>query len=126
MVYPLKKTLALAVALCPPFAVAGCTDYSCWGVNVCSEGRCAPPRDCTERSIQFVHDVIKIRARCRVTMETIRLAFPEAVTKEGTEYTLHNQIVVTNGGILEIHGTSRASSPDAAVSLLKLKVRVST
>ncbi|CAM9430926.1 unnamed protein product [Ascophyllum nodosum] len=54
-------------------------------------------------------------------MEAIRMALPDAVTKEGEEYVLQKKVWVRDGCVLEIHGSSSASSSDAAVSLLKLK-----
>ena len=127
---PCVRGKALALALLQAINLArGCRDFTCSGVNVCSDGAfdgdCAAPADCPSTAIQMMdNDVIQItRWRCKVTLEQIRLALPEAVTKEGTEYTLNNKIWLRHGSILEIHGESSASSPDTAVSLLKLKVR---
>ena len=106
---------------------AACSDVECYGVDVCSsEGECAAPADCTASNIQDKVDHIEIRGNgCRVTMEAIRMALPDAVTKEGEEYVLQKKVWVRDGCVLEIHGSSSASSSDAAVSLLKLKVRFS-
>lgn len=118
-----KKVLTLGTGLFIRLA-AGCTSYyNCSGVDVCSEGICVVPPECTAESIYLLENVIRIKAECRATMETIRLAQPSAITREGTEYTLHKPIVLSNGAILEIHGEPTASSPDSVVSLLKLKVR---
>ena len=126
------KALALALLLQAINLARGCRDYACWGVNMCSDGEfggvCAAPSDCPSTAIQMMDNgVIQIVGwRCRVTLEQIRLALPEnpnAVTKQGTEYTLNNGIWLRHGSILEIHGTSRASSPDTTVTLLKIKVR---
>lgn len=115
--------LAAVCLVCLEGTVSACMDYQCWGVNMCNSGVCAAPNDCSASAIKFINNVIQIRGwRCRVTMEDIRQALPDSVTKEGTEYTLHNRIVVRDGSVLEIHGASRASSPAAVVSLLKLKV----
>lgn len=116
------SALAATLSLC---AVNACGDHHCWGVNICTgDDVCGPPSDCDASSITVEDDVIQIRgSRCRVTMEAIHLALPDAVTKDGTEYTLNNKLVVRDGCILEIHGASKASSPDAVVTLLKLKVR---
>eukprot|EP00903_Cladosiphon_okamuranus_P007254 g7037.t1 len=86
-------------------------------------GKCAAPRECPSTAIQMHDDgVVQIRGwRCRVTLEQIRLAVPGVLSKEGTTYTLNNKIWIRDGAILEIHGASRASSPDTAVSLLRLK-----
>lgn len=114
--------LAATLSLC---AVNACGDHYCWGVNICNaEDVCGPPTDCEASSIALDDDVIQIRgSRCRVTMEAIHLALPDAVTKtDDNEYTLNNKLVVRDGCILEIHGASKASSPDAAVTLLRLKV----
>nr|QGV16393.1 Mannuronate C5-epimerase [Saccharina japonica] len=114
------SALAATLSLC---AVNACGDHHCWGVNICTgDDVCGPPSDCDASSITVEDDVIQIRgSRCRVTMEAIHLALPDAVTKDGTEYTLNNKLVVRDGCILEIHGASKASSPDAVVTLLKLK-----
>ena len=109
-----------------------CQDYTCPGVLTCDEGLsagvCAAPLECPSTDIQFANGVVQVRGwRCRVTLEQIRLAYPEVLTKEitdaGTEYTLNNRLWLRDGAILEIHGPSQASSQDTAVSLLKLKVR---
>ena len=124
---PCVRGKALALALLQGINLShGCFDYTCAGVTVCNdEGGCGAPADCTADDIRLLSTgVIKIVGKgCRVTLEQIRLALPEAVTKEGTEYTLNNKLTLRKGSILEIHGRSSASSPDAAVSLLKLKVR---
>lgn len=106
--------------------VNACQDFRCEGTTVCVDETCGEPSSCPATGIQLNTEtgIIQIRGwRCLVTMEDIRLAHPTAVTKEGTEYTLNNKIVVRDGCILEIHGGSQASSTDATVSLLKLKVR---
>lgn len=106
--------------------VDACEDFTCSGTTICDDGTCVAPSSCPATGIELDTDtgIIQIRGwRCLVTMEDIRVAHPTAVTKEGTEYTLNNKIVVRDGCILEIHGASQASSPDAAVSLLNLKVR---
>lgn len=121
-----KGLSALAAALGLGCAAArACSDFHCWGVNICSEdGMCTAPTDCDASSITLEDDVIQIRgSRCRVTMEAIHQALPEDVTKDGTEYTLNKKLVVRDDCILEIHGAARASSTDAIVTLLKLKVR---
>lgn len=124
-----KALLAFLFALCQAITFASaCRDFLCPGVTMCSEGEfageCAAPSDCASTAIQFNNNVIQIRGwRCRVTLEQIRTALPDAVSKVGTEYTLNNKIWVRDGAVLEIHGESEASSPDTAVSLLKLKVR---
>lgn len=116
------SALAATLSLC---AANACGDHHCWGVNICTgDGVCGPPSDCDASSITVVDDVIQIRgSRCRVTMEAIHLALPDDVLKDGTEYTLNKKLVVRDGCILEIHGASKASSPDAVVTLLRLKVR---
>ncbi|CAM9349963.1 unnamed protein product [Ectocarpus sp. 6 AP-2014] len=121
-----KSLLTTAVATLCFGATAACRDFNCWGSTMCNEGEysgvCDTPNDCADTAIQFINDVIQIRGwRCRVTLEQIRLVLPDTVSKDGTEYTLNNEIWVRDGSILEIHGASKASSPDAAVSLLKLK-----
>eukprot|EP00752_Nemacystus_decipiens_P001269 g1266.t1 len=105
---------------------SACRDYACWGTNMCNDGEfggvCDAPRGCPSTAIKMIEDVVQIRGwRCRVTLEQIRLAFPDVLSKEGTEYTLNNKIWIRDGAILEIHGASKASSPDTAVSRLKLK-----
>lgn len=123
-----SKALAFLFGLCQAVShVAACRDYACWGVDVCSQGKtageCAAPRECPSTVIKMINDVVQIRGwRCRVTLEQIRLAFPSALTKSGTEYMLNNKIWLRDGAVLEIHGPSQASSADTAVSLLKLKV----
>lgn len=124
---------ALALALLQAIKlVHGCRDYACWGITMCSDGEwageCAAPSDCSSTVISMTESgVIEILGwRCRVTLEQIRLALPEypnAVVKDGTEYTLNSKVWLRHGAILEIHGPSKSSSPDAAVTLLKLKVR---
>lgn len=123
-----KRAAIAGALLCGLRATAACRDYLCFGTTMCSDGEfggdCAEPRDCPSTAIQFADDVIQIRGwRCRVTLEQIRLVLPESITKVGTEFTLFHKIWVRDGAILEIHGASEASDPDAAVSLLKLKVR---
>lgn len=120
--------IALTAALIFPAVFqlsAACNDYDCYGVNVCSsEGHCVAPTDCSYSSnIQNKELNIQIRGpKCRVTFEAIHQAFPEYVTKDGEEYTLKKKLLVRDGCVLEIHGASAASSSDAAVSVLKLKV----
>lgn len=120
-----KGLSALVAALSLGYAAArACSDFHCWGVNICSEdGTCTAPTDCDASSIAVEDDVIQIKgSRCRVTMEAIHKALPDDVTKDGTEYTLNRKLVVRDDCILEIHGAARASSTDAIVTLLKLKV----
>ena len=123
------RALALLLGL-SPWAAYACFDYTCFGVTMCNDGEfageCAEPRECPSTAIQMAtNGVVQIRGwRCRVTLEQIRLAFPDVLTKEDTEYTLNNKIWIRDGAILEIHGASKASSADTAVSLLKLKVCV--
>lgn len=122
-----SKSFALAAVLCSGIlgGAQSCQDFLCPGVSACSsDGVCEAPTDCPASSIEFYNNVIQIRGSgCRVTMEAIHQTLPDNVTKEGTEYTVNNKILVRDGCILEIHGAETASSPDAAVSLLKLKVR---
>lgn len=130
---PRFRGKALALALLQAInLVNGCRDYACWGVNMCSDGEwggdCAAPSECPSTAISMTDSgVIQIQGwRCRVTLEQIRLALPEypdAVVKEGTEYTLNSRVWLRHGAVLEIHGPSRASTPDVAVTLLKLRVR---
>lgn len=124
-----SKALAFVLGLSQAIGqVDACRDFECWGVTMCSEGefggQCAAPRECPSTAIQMTDNgVVQIRGwRCRVTLEQIRLALPDVLSKEGATYTLNNQIWIRDGAILEIHGASRASSPDTAVSLLRLKV----
>lgn len=122
-----SKALAFLLGLGPWAVSQACRDFTCWGVTMCSEGEfageCAAPLECPSTAIQMTNGVVQIRGwRCRVTLEQIRLALPDVVSKEGTEYTLNNEIWIRDGAILEIHGASKASSADTAVSLLKLKV----
>lgn len=116
------SALAATLGLC---AANACGDFHCWGVNICdADGACSPPTDCDASAITEEDDVIQIRgSRCRVTMEAIHQALPDSVTKDETEYTLNKKLVIRDDCILEIHGASKASSPDAVVTLLKLKVR---
>lgn len=126
-----RACVAIASALwlgSPDTAAAACSvSYECSGTDVCKGGECVATHDCRTSGIKAVGDEIQIRGwQCRVTLEAIYQAMPDAVSKEGTEYTLNKQIVIRDGCVLEIHGPARASSPDAAVSLLKLKVRIIT
>lgn len=121
------RALALLLGL-SRWAAYACFDYTCFGVTMCNDGEfageCDEPRECPPTAIQMAtNGVVQIRGwRCRVTLEQIRLAFPNVLTKEDTTYTLNNKIWIRDGAILEIHGASQASSADTAVSLLKLKV----
>lgn len=106
--------------------VAACDDHhDCYGVDVCgSDGECVAPTDCTSSNIEDNGDYIQIRGPvCRVTIEAIRQALPDYVTQDGEEYILNKQLILRDGCVFEIHGGSAASSSDAAVSVLKLKVR---
>lgn len=129
-----SKALAFLFVLCQGITFASaqsdCRDYLCSGVDTCSIGpseeECRAPVDCdSSTAFEISDDLVQIRGgRCRATLEQIRTVDPDAVSKDDAtaEYTLNKDIWVRQGGILEIHGESEASSPDAAVSLLKMKV----
>lgn len=122
-----RNALAAALAfLGTSRLTAACNDHDCYGVNVCSTGgECVAPTDCTSSNIKDKDDKIEIRGqRCRVTLEALHQALPEYVTTDGQgEYTLHKKLFLRDGCVLEIHGGDAASSPEAAVSTLRLKVR---
>lgn len=121
-----RVALALALFFLGTSQLAtACDDRDCYGVTVCSsEGECVAPTDCTSSNIQDNGEDIEISGPvCRVTIEAIHQALPNAVTKDGDEYILNKRLIIRDGCVLEIHGGSAASSSDAAVSVLKLKVR---
>lgn len=105
-------------------AIAGCQDFRCWGVNICSAaGMCEPSPACPESSITLDGSKVLISGgRCRVTMQDIHAKLPDSVSKSGTEYTLNHKLHIKDDCVLEIHGEERATA-GAAVSVLRLKVR---
>lgn len=117
-----SKALLAVFALCQaiPFASACDGDVECQGVQVCEAGACVAPVDCGLDVVEPTTKKVQIRGnRCRVTLDLIMEADPDAVTKEGTVYTINKKLWIRDGAVVEIHGGSDASP---VVSELRLKV----
>lgn len=98
-------------------------DVDCVGVKLCEEGACIAAPDCDLSAIEINTTLNQVRGgRCRTTLEQIRIADPDAVSKEGDVFTLNKRLWIRDGSVLEIHGGAAAASPNETVSQLRMKV----